>query len=71
MIVVCEHARRWLVANPEQTATLIAGETQLPVEVIRCDSAATISAGRCLARRTWTSSGRRSRWPTTSCVAAR
>nr|WP_312230262.1 aliphatic sulfonate ABC transporter substrate-binding protein [Pseudomonas sp.] len=30
-----ERARRWIVANPEEAAQLIAGETQLPAEVIR------------------------------------
>lgn len=30
-----ERARRWIVANPDEAATLIAGETQLPVEVIK------------------------------------
>ncbi len=30
-----ERARRWIIANPEETAQLVSGETQLPVEVIR------------------------------------
>lgn len=30
-----ERARRWIIANPEEAATLISGETQLPVEVIK------------------------------------
>lgn len=30
-----ERARRWIIANPQEAATLISGETQLPVEVIK------------------------------------
>ncbi|MFV3386204.1 aliphatic sulfonate ABC transporter substrate-binding protein [Pseudomonas sp. NY15364] len=30
-----ERARRWIIANPEEAAQLVSGETQLPVEVIR------------------------------------
>lgn len=30
-----ERARRWIIANPDEAATLISGETQLPVEVIK------------------------------------
>lgn len=30
-----ERARRWIIANPHEAATLISGETQLPVEVIK------------------------------------
>ncbi|YCH28354.1 hypothetical protein M1D39_10330 [Pseudomonas sp. D2-5] len=35
MVKAYERARRWIISNPEQAAQLIAGETQLPVEVIR------------------------------------
>ena len=30
-----ERARRWIIAKPDEAATLISGETQLPVEVIK------------------------------------
>ena len=30
-----ERARRWIIANPDEAATLISGETELPVEVIK------------------------------------
>ena len=30
-----ERARRWIIANPEEAAQLVSGETQLPVAVIR------------------------------------